>query len=38
MFSTGPRAVSADDQDLFAVEVEAGTTYRFDLEGRGRFG
>ena len=32
MFATGPRAVSADDQDLFAVEVEAGTTYRFDLE------
>ena len=34
VFATGPRAVSADDQDLFAVEVEAGTTYRFDLEGR----
>ena len=34
MFATGPRAVSADEQDLFAVEVEAGTTYRFDLEGR----
>ena len=34
MFATGPRVVSADDQDLFAVEVEAGTTYRFDLEGR----
>ena len=34
MFATGPRAVSADEQDLFAVEVETGTTYRFDLEGR----
>ncbi len=34
MFATGPRAVSADGQDLFAVEVEAGTTCRFDLEGR----
>ena len=34
MFATGPRAVSADGQDLFVVEVEAGTTYRFDLEGR----
>ena len=34
MFATGPRAVSADDQDWFAVEVEAGTNDRFDLEGR----
>ena len=33
MFATGPRAVGADDQDWFAVALEAGTTYRFDLEG-----
>ena len=25
---------SADDQDWFAVELEAGTTYQFDMEGR----